>query len=61
MSVISCISFADSSPNLFLSHPYFLDETWLQKEFDICLIDFHVRSNVSIMAGNRDTVSQSES
>ena len=31
LSVISCISFVDSSPNLLFSHPFnlFVDETWL--------------------------------
>ena len=63
LSVISCISSVDSSPNLLFSRPFFFDdETWLpRKKIDICRINFHIRSNVGIMAGNRDTVNQSES
>ena len=42
-----------------------VDETWLPtKNFilsDICRINFHIRSNLGIMAGTRDTVNQSES
>ena len=63
LSVISCISFVSSSPNLLFSHPFFDGKTWLpsEKKIDIYRINFHIRSNVGIMAGNRDTVNQSES
>ena len=62
LSLISCISFVDSSPNLFFSHPFVCRRNLAShKEFDIYRINFHIRSNVSIMAGNRDTVNQSES
>ena len=50
---------------VFFSHAFFVDETWfLTKEFvpsNICRINFHGRSNVCLMAGNPDTVTQSES
>ena len=62
VSVISCISFVDSSPNLPFSHPFVCRRNLAShKKFDICCINFHIRSNVGIMAGNRDTVNQSES
>ena len=42
-----------------------VDEIWLPtKNFilsDICRINFHIRSNLGIMAGTRDKVNQSES
>lgn len=64
LSVISCISSADSSPNLFF-YQFFDDETRLPaKNFmpsDICRINFRIRSNTSTMAGNLDTANQSES
>ena len=49
LSIISCISAMDSSPNLLFSSVVFVDET------------FHIRSNAGIMADNRDLVNQSES
>ena len=69
LSVIPCISYVDSSPNLwfFFFIPFFVDETWLPtKKYiympsDISRINFHIRSTVSILAGNRDTVNQSKS
>ena len=63
LSVISCTSFVDSSPNLFFFSSTFLTTKLgsAEKQFDICCINFHIRSNVGIMAGNRDTVNQSES
>ena len=66
ISIISCSSSVDSSPNLlFFIHFFFVDETWLpMKKFmprDIYDIHFHIRSNAGIMAGNRDPVNQSGS
>ena len=62
LSVISCISFVHSSPNLFFSsHPFFFyDETWLlrKKTPDICGINFYIKSNVGIMGGDRDRENQ---
>ena len=47
--------------DFFLIH-CFVDETWLRtQQLDICRINFHIRSNVGIMTGYRDTVNQSES
>ena len=63
LSVISCISSVDSATNLFLSSLIFLStQLGFHKQFDTCRINFHIRSNVyvGIMAGNRDTVNQSE-
>ena len=67
VSVISCISCVDSSPNLFCFLLFLIqilvDEAW-DKTFhrkQICCINFHKRSNAGIMAGNRDTVNQTES
>ena len=50
MSVISCISVVDSSPNLFF--PNLASHKKKNYASDICCINFHVRSNVGIMAGN---------
>ena len=66
LSLISCISSVDSSPNFFFfCHPLFVDETWLHAKncmpSDVGRINFHIRSNAGIMADNRDTVNQSES
>ena len=62
LSVISCISFGESSPNFFIfSFIFLLTKLASHKQFDICRIHFHIRSNAGIMAGNRDTVNQSES
>ena len=57
LSILSCISSADSSQNL----PFFFINSlptelgFPQKNFtpsDICRINFRIRSNVGIMAGN---------
>ena len=62
LSVISCISFVVSSLNLLFSHPFVCRRNLAShKKIDICCINFHIRSTVGIMAGNRDTVNQSES
>ena len=57
LSVISCISSVDSI--------FFADGAWFPtKKFmsrHICRINFHIRSNVDVIAGNRDGVNQSES
>ena len=64
LSVISCISSADSSPNLFFNQ-FFDDETRLPEKNlhaeDICRINFRIRSKTSTMAGNLDAANQSES
>ena len=81
--VFSCLSFVDSSLNLFVVVVLFcffvfvlfcsvfffaclFSRAFLSKKLkcmssDICPFKFHIRSNVGIMAGNRDTVNQSES
>ena len=61
LAVISCISFVHSSLNLFLfSYIFGRRSLASHKQFDICRINCHIRSNVGIMAGNRDTMNQSE-
>ena len=53
LSVISCISFVVSSLNLLFSHPFVCRRNLTShKKIDICCINFHIRSNVGIMAGN---------
>ena len=71
MSVISYISFKDSSPIFFFFLIHFLStklgllETWLPTQkilpSHFCRINFDIRSNVGIMAGNQDRVNQYES
>ena len=61
---LSCISSLDSSPKFFSIRCLSTKLGFPQKKTmpsDICNINFHVRSNAGIMAGNRDTVNQSES
>ena len=59
LSVISCISSVDSSPNFFSTELGVPQKKFMPSH--ICRINFHIKSNVGIIAGNRDTVNQSES
>ena len=59
LSVISFISSVDSSPIFWPTEPGFSQKNFTP--IHICRINFHIRLNVGIIAGNRDTVNQSES
>ena len=60
LSVISCISSVDSSP-IFFCRRSLASHQKIFTPSHICRINFHTRSNVGIIAGNRDTVNQPES
>ena len=59
LSVVSRISPVDSSPIFLPTEPGFPQKNFTRSH--ICRTNFHIRSNVGIIAGNRDTVNQSES
>ena len=60
--LMACISSIDSSPNLCFFHQFFVELPTINfMPSDICRVNFHLRSNIGIMAGNRETVNQPES
>ena len=63
LSLISCISSVDSSPNFFFLPSIVCRRNLASIPAKNCMpsSNFHIRSNAGIMAGNRDTVNQSES